>query len=383
MSSPLPPRFSNFADPLGDVVWAAVSALSPAEQQVLYQRLRDHLGDEFLAENSVSARIHRATDGLRRAAELLGHSPSINEYRKLRLAHPEEQLPPDGSVRSALGSGSWNHALAAARLDSVTDGDVMGVNLGTRLTEAECLAAVCACAKELGMVPSATMYRSWAARSEVRRRPGRRPLTITPMVLRFGNFGGALAAAGLIRDPSSAMTLANGVVRMGTGRVTDDQIGAALQEVCDRVGHVPRSNAYGLAREQIIRESAAAGDPRTIPSVATLIYRYGSWNGALEKFGMDPFDARADVKPFTPPAFNKRLVVFSEEEMLAAIREAAASVKKGAKLGMQDYVIWRKAEIDRSMRETETARRLPAPETIRRYLGSWLRARKLAFEQTD
>jgi hypothetical protein len=76
-------------------------------------------------------------------------------------------------------------------------------------------------------------------------------------------------------------------------------------------------------------------------------------------------------------------MVFSEEEMLAAIREAAASVKKGAKLGMQDYVIWRKAEIDRSMRETETARRLPAPETIRRYLGSWLRARKLAFEQTD
>jgi hypothetical protein len=120
--------------------------------------------------------------------------------------------------------------------------------------------------------------------------------------------------------------------------------------------------------------------------VATLIYRYGSWNGALEKFGMEPFDARADVKPFTPPAFNKRLVVFSEEEMLAAIREAAANVKKGAKgakLGMQDYVIWRKAEIDRSLRETETARRLPAPETIRRYLGSWLRARKLAFEQTD
>jgi hypothetical protein len=203
------------------------------------------------------------------------------------------------------------------------------------------------------------------------------------MILRFGNFSSALAAAELIRDASSAMTLANGVVRMGDGRVTDDQIGAALREVRDRLGHVPRSNAYGLVREEIIRESAAAGDPRTIPSVATLIYRYGSWNGALEKFGMEPFDGRADVKPFTPPALNKRLMVFSEEEMLAAIREAAANVEKGTKLGTHDYVLWRKAEIDRSLRDTGTARRIPAPETIRRYLGGWLRARKLAFEQTD
>jgi hypothetical protein len=384
MNTPLPPRLSQFADPVGDVVWAAVSALSPAEQQVLYKRLRDHLGDELLSENAVSARVHRAIEGLRRASELLGHSPSINEYRRLRESRPEEQLPPDGSIRSALGSGGWNHALRGARLDSVADGDVMGANLGTRLTDVECLAALRACAEDLGMVPSASLYRSWAARSDVRRRmPGRRPMTITPIVRHFGNFSSGLAAAGLIRDETSAMTLANGVVRMGDGRVTDDQIAAALQEVRDRLGHGPRSNAYGFVREQIIRETAAAGDPRTIPSVPTLIYRYGSWNRALEKFGMEPFEARSDVKPFTPREHNRRLMVFSEEEMLAAIREAAESVEKGPKLGLQDYVLWRKAEIDRSLRETGTARRLPAPETIRTHLGSWTRARKLAFEQAS
>jgi hypothetical protein len=178
------------------------------------------------------------------------------------------------------------------------------------------------------------------------------------------------------------MTLANGVVRIGDGRLTEAQIGAALQEVRDRLGHVPRSNAYSFVREQIIVESAAAGDPRTIPSVGTLIYRFGSWNQALTRFGMEPFEARRDVKAFTPPKRNRRLMVFSEEEMLMAIREAATSVPKRESLGMQEYILWRKAEIDRSLEESGTARRLPAPETIRTHLGSWTRARKLAYEQS-
>jgi len=382
MSAPLPPRMSAFADPLGDVVWAAVTALAPAEQQELYERLRDHLGEELLSEGRASGRVHRAIDGLRRASELLGHSPSINQYRRLRKSHPDEPLPPDGSIRSSLGGG-WNDCLRIARLDSVADGDAMESNLGTRMTAADCITALRACAEDLGVVPSASMYRGWAGRPDVRRRPGRRSVTVTPIVRHFGNFSSGLAAAGLIKDGTSAMTLANGVVRMGDGRMSDSQIGAALSEVRDRLGHVPRSNEYSRVREQIIAESAAAGSPRTIACAPTLIYRYGSWNGALAKFGMEPFRSKFDAKPFSAREYNTRLTVFSQAEMLAAIREAAQSSDEGSRIGLRSYVLWRKAEIERSLREGGTARRLPAPETIRAHLGSWANALKLAFGQMD
>jgi hypothetical protein len=382
MAAPLPPRMSHFADPIGDVVWAAVSMLSKGEQQVLYAQLRDHLGDRLLTENQVSARAHRAIEGLRHAAELLGHSPSIREYRHMRETCPEERLPSDRAVRSALGSGAWNDCLRQARLDSVADGDVIVVNCGVQLTPAECIAALHACAEEIGSVPSATLYSAWAARPDVRRRPGRRPISTNPIVRLFGSFGNGIVAAGLLSDSARATVLPNGVVRAYGWKTTDEQVKAAMAEVCERVGRVPRSTEYGHVRAQIIAESLATGQPRTIPAVPTLLRLYGSWNKTLAAFGMEPFSGRSNLKPFVPREHNQRLTVFSEEEMLFAIREAGAASGKGAALTLQDYILWRGQEMDRTPAKGGAARRLPAPETIRAHLGTWTRARMLAFDQT-
>ena len=384
MSTPLPPRLSHFGDPIGDVVWAAVSALSPGDQQALYARLRDHLGDRLLTTSQASGRVHRAIEGLRRAAELLGHSPSIKEYRRLRGEHPDDRLPADSSVRSALGSGTWNDCLRVARLDSVADGDLMVMTPGPKLTAAECSAALRACAEDLGTVPTANGYCRWAARPDVKRRTGRRPLGLNSIVRLFGNFTNGLIAAGLIDGETSTVKLVNGVIRVRGWRASDEEIAAALSEVCERIGHIPRSTEYAHVRELIIDESAAAGKPRTIPAVVTVMRRYGTWSSTLAAFGLEPFESRSSVKPSAPIDRSWRYKRFTEDEMLAAVREASRGGRReGTRLTFPGYELWRKGEVERSRREDEVVRRLPSAQTIRNHMGNWARVRELAFGTTS
>ena len=49
-------------------------------------------------------RTQHAIRALRRAAELLGRSPSVKAYRRVRDETHDPQLIPDSSIRSALGS---------------------------------------------------------------------------------------------------------------------------------------------------------------------------------------------------------------------------------------------------------------------------------------
>lgn len=66
---------------------------------------------------------------------------------------------------------------------------------------------------------------------------------------------------------------------------------------------------------------------------------------------MEPFGDRRDLKPFESRTYDRRLVVFSEEEMLDAIRAAGAATGKGQFVSLQDFVLWRKVEQERPFRD--------------------------------
>jgi len=68
---------------LGAVVWAAIMKLDAGVQREVLERLEVHLG-EALLDPEKPGRMQRAIRALRRAAELLGRSPSVKAYRRLR-----------------------------------------------------------------------------------------------------------------------------------------------------------------------------------------------------------------------------------------------------------------------------------------------------------
>lgn len=103
-----------FPDPAARVVWAGVCALDEASQHDVLRELGNRLAfpAERGAVNTRQVREARAIAALREAAEILGRSPSVNEYRHLRKTkHPS--WPPDGSIRDWL-SGGWERSTQAS-----------------------------------------------------------------------------------------------------------------------------------------------------------------------------------------------------------------------------------------------------------------------------
>ena len=95
--------------------------------------LQERLGAPVLASSDV--RVRRAIAALREAAEILGRSPSVGDYRRLQAERRELDWPPDGSLRKWLG-GSWNDCLARAHLEAVADGDALVAQMGPLVRQA-------------------------------------------------------------------------------------------------------------------------------------------------------------------------------------------------------------------------------------------------------
>ena len=135
-------------------------------------RARRHVGvaslyaESMTAPRSLSDRTRAAVAALREVADILGHSPSVKEYRSVRERLPELGLPPEGNVRRWLGGG-WNDCLTRALLDAVAETDSPSRPIGKNdyYEDEQVLSALRECATDLASIH----------RFSVGRRLGRRP----------------------------------------------------------------------------------------------------------------------------------------------------------------------------------------------------------------
>lgn len=160
-----------FPDASARVVWAAIVALPAALQHQILVALRNLLAC-LEGTGTGETRLRHAVKCLCEARDLLGHSPSVGEYRNLHASRGRElQWASDSNIRSWVG-GSWNDCLREARLAPVPDGDFLVASLGSAFTADEIVEALRACAEEIGDLPTITQYFAWARRAEVKARPG-------------------------------------------------------------------------------------------------------------------------------------------------------------------------------------------------------------------
>jgi hypothetical protein len=356
-------RFNNI---LLDVVWAAILVLDVGLQHMLLRELATVHAQSALSPRSDSDKVRAAVYALRDVADILGHSPTIREYRMCRDAFAEFRLPPDGTIRRWLGA-NWQGCLARALLEAVTDGDeaLRPIGLNQRFEDEEVLAALRACMDELGYLPSLTQYLQWARRPDVRERPGRRPMSYK-VFERFGGFPDASVAAGLV-PAGGARVAANGRVIPSLYRYRDEDVTNALVTVAAVLNGSPSRRQYRRQRRLMIEASRQRGDNTTLPTAEVIVCRFRTWNNALIAAGLAPL---ADSRQ---PHLGERPPRYSEAEKLEWVRRAW--VEMGEPFTGGAYSRWRKKEM------AATGLSIPCLPVLERTFGSWSRARQLAIPE--
>jgi HNH endonuclease len=266
------------------VVWAGICALSEASQHDVWKELGARLAFPAEREGGPHAiKVAKAVAALREASNFLGRSPSVSEYRHLKR-EGDHDWPPDGSVRRWLG-GSWNDALSRAHLDAVPEDLELIVEGAHAYTREEAIAAMKACQDELGKTPTFNNYLNWARRSDVRKRPGRRPASQNVFERLFGGYIEALKAAGMAREDGTGAPLST-LQRSGKNyRWSDEDLMRAISEVIEFVGEdrFPTCGEYARVREQILECEREQGPvTRAIPSMNGFQRRFGGWRKTAE-----------------------------------------------------------------------------------------------------
>lgn len=273
----------RFRDPAAQVVWAALCTLEEAAQHELLTALQQRLAfpEERLSPHA--ARVARGVAALREVAALVGRSPSVGEYRRLRDQNPERRWPDDSSVRQWLG-GNWNDALTEAGLDALPDPIAHHPERGPHFSDEELLAAIRECANDLGQPIqelSFQRYLCWARSSRVRKRPGRRPQGQLPYE-RFDGWTKAKAAALGVEDMDLAGAGGRGY------RYTEEQVFTAADEISRRLGRpgaFPGQTEWVKERRRILVAEERAGKPRrAIPGKEAVRRVFDSWQDAAEAY---------------------------------------------------------------------------------------------------
>lgn len=352
-----------------DIVWAAIGALDEALKHELLRELATELASRTdLAGNGLGARIRQAIACLRDAADILGHSPSVKEYRLLQ-AQPELNLIPDGTLRNWLGGKGWADCLSAALLDSVSDGDYVSTSNGTAFSRDEIHVALRDCRDALGRVPVWTEYVSWARRPEVRALPGRRPRGIHPF-LRFEGYQACLVAAGVLGTNDVRYGSGGRVIASVFAFSAEERL-EALRYIAGRLGHSPRTVEYQKERNRVHQQGVADRPP--LPTVQTIMKSFPTWDDALIAAGLPPLGGRATgVKGKS----NPRRPFWTREEKLDFVRQAW--IDKGQRLTKLAYRAWRDELIAAAV-ERDQVLWIPAEETIAGTFGGWRRAVALAL----
>lgn len=407
---PQPPAGELFADAGAKAVWAAIEMLEPGQQHEIYRLLAGGLAVPENERSPLAQRQARVVAALRQAADLLegegkGRLVGVDAYRRLREEHRGLGWPPDGSLRRWVG-GSWNDALRLAALDPVPDGDALVREHGGGFTRGECLAAVKEYVKESGdQLPAMWRYMTWAGRRDVRARPGRRPLSQHPFDRNFEGWGDVLVQAGLVagnsttgvpRGMSAAASTAeppHGARDNGDGErprvrvfsrsgygYKPEQIRAGLREIAERLADGERltTTVYARERQRLIEDEDARGlPPRAFPSVSLIQKRFEHWDDALVDAGLPPANGRHIKAGYRTGPRPKRV---TNEEILAAIREAHEAVADDGQLTTVAYGAWRKEQMARDRAEG-CHRRIPALNVVWERYGKFEDACRLALAE--
>lgn len=371
-----PPRGELFAHPTARALWAALMTLPESLIHVFALVLRDYLALPELRKSPHDRRVAQAIGALREAADALaaeGKSPlvSVEVYKGLRAERPEAGWPAEATVRRVLG-GSWNEALRQARLEAVPEGDALITYEGGKFSPEELFDAVDACAKDMqahGIDPEQSLsrhaYIAWANRTDVRARPGRRPVS-EGVFQRRGGFEAIreVVLRGGTPADIAALPLAAGLQR-GYRYSPAERI-EALQEVAAALGRAPRATEYRRVRDRILREERERGEPkRPFPGYVVIIRHYGSWDRALEDAGFEPF-ADSDTDPVTGRGRRVGATnIVTEEDMLEGLREAYAA--KGEPF---DTVVYKEYRAE-CAGVSASGRRIAAYITLWKHFGSF------------
>jgi hypothetical protein len=347
------------------MLWAAIQTLDAARQYEFLRELAYLYASSAENPRTIGDKIRAAVVALRQAAELLGYSPSVKEYRRLRRQLPDLKLPPDGSIRRWLGGG-WNDCLTSSLLDAVSDGDFAAPRRGIneRYSRKDIAQALRECAADLGRAPTLTAYLHWARRPDVSDRPGRRPRSYHPFD-RIGGFRVALSAAKVI-DDDAARVGSDGRVLPLRYSYSEPEMKSALRCVAERIGRSPRPTDYVRERQRISEEAFAAGKVHGLPSPEVLRKHFGSWNAALAAVELEPV-----ATPFRPFRANPR-PTYSLDEKLEWLRRARIEV--GEPFTEQAYRNWREERLS-----VEGA--IPSAFTLAKAFGGWVKARERALPE--
>lgn len=343
------------SDEAENAVIAFLLQLDPATLRAIFGRFEEVLQAEL---DSVSARLRRIALALHQASRLLGRSPSVREYKRLRHEHPEHGWPDPRSITRWLGVRSWNDALVRMGLDAVLDGDAIEGAIGPSYGIEEVVQAVRDCAEDVGRPPTITDFLAWQRRPDVRERPGRRPGSTWVFNRLFGGFPPARVAAGMVEDAPTAAHPTQLILRTANYRLTQDQILDDIRDVAARTtGHLT-ATVYDHERMTIYRETKAEGRPRALAGVGTVYRHFGNWRSAIAAAGI----GAERGKP------RRRMLgeQISDDDLLRAIADAHRATP--GRLTINRYDLWRKQQITSN---PALGDQWPSPLTIRRRYDGW------------
>lgn len=358
-------RLARFQDPAAEVVWAGLMTLDVALQYQVLRELASDLAFEASEPKTAVQRIKASIAALHECYDILGRSPSVSEYRRLREELPELKLLAESNIRKWLGGG-WNDCLSRALLPTESDGDFVAVPLEQDFTRDELLTFLRLCATELNARPRLADYSAWVRRPDVADRYPRRPMSATAFA-RFGGFLKMQVEAGVINEEQARRGV-NGRILPSTHRYEDEELLAALREVAERLrprigNRSPRLAEYKQERQKIIDESERTKKLRTIPTPAAVLRRFGSWDDALVAAGLTPLGGMKinSNRRARRPSYDRE-----------AIREALcrAWAEHGHPFTADTYTAWRKAQIAAAQGEGQILH-LPHKETAVKMFKGW------------
>jgi hypothetical protein len=349
-----------------EIVWAATETLDVGLQRVLLRELATELAQEVLvrADKNPRDRISRAIISLHTAADLLGESPTLLQYRQLRADFSELQLMSDGAIRRSLGRDSWNECLERALIPASTSTiDFISPGRGEPFSREELVAAIRDYMTHHNeVVPKLTELVAWARDPRTQAMPGRRPLTQSPFG-RFGGYPAVLRDAGLL-DEIRRSTV--GRLIAVTHAYSDDELAAAVREVASSLGHTPRQIEYQEAREAALAVmcTAAPEDRKGVsllPSVSALKKRWGPWANVILAAGLPPL----------APEIHQRLPRrprYTEDRLREVLREAWVAC--GDPLTKEAYLEWRQQKLAAAALQGQYLA-IPSIYRIETFFGGW------------
>lgn len=275
-----------------DLLCIGFAALPPAEQEEALVRLQDIELTRRAEAEGEDAVFLRA---LRRVADLHGGELTPDIYKQIResLLTEGEELP--YLSRVIRHYETWARAKQAVHLAGPSTVQMIEARFRAGMRghrphyqEAELKETLARCACELGRVPLVAEYADWRekelalarARGELGRVPGAEAFR-----RRWGGWEKALLMCGY--TPAELYVRLEATERRSrlakVARYRDETLGEVLHECARELGRPPLVHEYLAWRAQ--RLNGTGGGAAGLPTDSPYRRRFGTWAGALRRFG--------------------------------------------------------------------------------------------------